>query len=157
MCFDWGAWLSYHHRNTDGALVPSGGCTIRRVYHQQGVPSRLRHHHNKETPYHAASGCIRSPLARPFSSASPFLRENAAIVSNRRDTITGHVQAHGRPAATQDRNSCRKYEFHHLFSTRTARRGDTVSSAFRVRSDVNKDSDSLTVSTCLKLNIFVRV
>lgn len=132
--------------------VPSGGCTISRVYHPDCGTTITKRHHT--TQLLAAS---ETPLARPFSSASPFLRENAAIVSNRRDTITGHVQAHGRPVATLDRNSCRKYEFHHLFSTRTARRGDTVNKAFRVRSDVNKDSDSLTVSTCLKLNIFVRV
>lgn len=74
-------------------------------------------------------------------------------MSNCRATITGHVKAHGRPAVTLHRDNCRKYEFHHLFSKRTARREDTVNSAFRGGSDVNKDSDSLTVSTYVKLNI----
>lgn len=124
--------------------------SISRVYHQQGVPSRLRHHHNKEARYHAASGCIRSPLARPLSSASPSLLENAA---------SSHVkppsQATFRPTAAPSRRCTEIAAVNMNFIIYIAR--ETVNRSFRVRSDVNKDSDSLTVSTCLKLNIFVRV
>lgn len=122
--------------------------------HQQDVPSRQRHHHNKETRHHAASGCIRSPLARPLSSASPSSLENAA--SNH---VKPPSQATSRPTAAPPRRytDTAAVNLKFIIYLAPGRREDTANSAFHVTSDVNKDSDSLTVSTRLKLNIFVRV
>lgn len=91
------------------------------------------------------------PLARPLPSDSPSLTRQRRK-QPRPTAITGHVQAHGRAAQT----AAVKMDFILYLGRRPARREEAAKSAASDRSDANQDSDSLTVSTCLELDVSVR-